>query len=47
MSKYRKLQQEIELTLKKVELGCAEWEALWRQLEGVEVRHATCNCFCF
>jgi hypothetical protein len=36
MAKARKLQQEVEATLKKVQEGCDEWDTLWDKLEDTE-----------
>lgn len=33
MAKARKLQQEVDATLKRVQEGCDEWDALWDKLE--------------
>lgn len=37
MAKARKLQQEVEATLKRVQEGCDEWDTLWDKLEDTEV----------
>ncbi len=36
MAKARKLQQEVEATLKRVQEGCDEWDVVWDKLEDVE-----------
>lgn len=38
MAKARKLQQEVDATLKRVQEGCDEWDALWDKLEDTAVR---------
>jgi hypothetical protein len=37
MSKARKLQQEMDATLKKVHEGVDQWSDEWRKLEATEV----------
>lgn len=43
MSKQRKLQSEIDATLRKIADGVQEWDELWNKLDETEVRSGACS----